>query len=273
MSNFWQRVITGFFFTATIIGAIWFGPTSFRLLFLLTALLSLREYYHLIGADARKPQKKAGLFAGALLYVSIAFSADLFGHLSQPEVLVMPAIALVFFAELYRKQSDPFGNIAHTVTGILYTVLPFALLCNMSMQHGTYDATILLGYFLLIWCSDSFAYVFGNLMGKTRLFERISPKKSWEGSIGGGLSTLGVAYILSIYFTAYSLMDWLVIALLVVVTGTLGDLSESMLKRSLNVKDSGNILPGHGGMLDRFDAVLLSVPFVWAYLSLFHQHH
>ena len=112
------------------------------------------------------------------------------------------------------------------------------------------------------------AYIFGRWLGKHRLFERISPKKSWEGSIGGTVFAIGMAYVIAQFFTELSPIDWMIITFIIVVTGTLGDLTESMLKRSVNVKDSGTLLPGHGGLLDRFDALLLSVPFVLMYLML-----
>jgi len=129
-----------------------------------------------------------------------------------------------------------------------------------------------LGILFLIWSSDSGAYVVGSLIGRTRLFERISPKKSWEGTIGGGLFSLLVAYILSRYFLEIRTDQWLTLAVIVIVAGILGDLIESMLKRSLQIKDSGSILPGHGGILDRFDALIFAVPFAWVYLQWIGAH-
>jgi phosphatidate cytidylyltransferase len=130
------------------------------------------------------------------------------------------------------------------------------------------NARIILGFFILIWSNDTFAYLVGRSVGKTKLFQRISPGKTWEGTVGGVICTQGIAYALSIYFTELEPIHWHVVAVIVSVFGTLGDLVESMFKRSLGVKDSGNILPGHGGILDRFDAVLVAAPFVVAYLSL-----
>lgn len=120
----------------------------------------------------------------------------------------------------------------------------------------------------MLWTNDTGAYLAGRFFGKHKLFERISPKKTWEGSIGGGILTIGVAFILSVYFTNLDQTNWIVLAILVAVFGGLGDLVESMLKRSLNIKDSGNLLPGHGGILDRFDGLLLSIPFIYSYLYL-----
>jgi phosphatidate cytidylyltransferase len=132
----------------------------------------------------------------------------------------------------------------------------------------TYSYQIILGFFILLWTNDTGAYLSGKYFGKHKLFERISPKKTWEGSIGGGILTLAFAYVLSIYFTNLNITNWLIIGVLIAVFGGLGDLVESMLKRSLGIKDSGKLLPGHGGILDRFDGLLLSVPFVYGYLQL-----
>lgn len=268
MKNLWQRLITGFFFIAAIISSIWWGPLPFQWLFFVAAIGSLHEFYVLVQNDHNRPNRTLGLLLGAATYLLITGYAF---EMVPPHFLILlaPFCALVFIAELYRNQASPFGNIGYTLLGIVYVMVPFALLSILSVHQGTYDRGLLLGYFFLVWSSDSFAYVFGNLFGKHRLFERISPKKSWEGVIGGGVSTLGIAYLLSQYQTQLSTIHWLMIAFIIVVTGILGDLVESLLKRSLGVKDSGNILPGHGGLLDRFDALFLSIPFIWAYLACF----
>jgi phosphatidate cytidylyltransferase len=268
MSNFWQRLITGTLFTAGVIASIWYGPLSFQLLFFIAAVISLNEFYTLISSPQNHPNKTLGIISGALTYILISYTS-LSGENPKLMILIAPLFVFVFIAELYRKKEQPFGNIAYTLLGILYVIVPFALLSTIAAHGEGYDRGILLGYFFLVWSSDTFAYVFGNLFGKHRLFERISPKKSWEGVIGGGISMLGIAYLLSIYQPQIDLSSWFIIATIIVVTGVLGDLCESLLKRSLGVKDSGNILPGHGGLLDRFDALLLSTPVVWAYLALF----
>lgn len=267
MKNFTQRILTGSLFVAVLTVSIWWGPLSFIILFLAIALLSLHEFYHLIQSDKIKPDKVTGMLAGFVIYGLIGGYA--YGWLDTKFLALAPLpFCIVFFAELYRKKETPFINIAFTLLGVFYTVVPFTLLLLSGYIDGNWNKEIILGYFLLLWSSDSFAYVFGNLLGRTRLFERISPKKSWEGSIGGGLSTLGIAWMLSVYFPQLSLMQWLGCAVLIVVFGTMGDLAESMLKRSIGVKDSGSILPGHGGMLDRFDGLFLSSPFFWAWLQL-----
>ncbi len=190
-------------------------------------------------------------------------------------ILLIPLIFSVFIVELYRKKTQPFGNIAYTILSLIYIALPLSLLNFMVMQSGEnksdviFTPQILLGFLYLMWASDTGAYISGSLLGKHKLFERISPKKTWEGSIGGGIITIGTAYVISIFYTELSFMDWAIIALINVVIGTLGDLTESMLKRSINIKDSGNILPGHGGILDRFDSLLIAAPIVYVYLCFF----
>lgn len=231
-------------------------------------MLALNEFYRLVNKkDEVEPNKAVGILTGLFLYIVVSFDAILIEPLRWQQ-LIYPMFGFIFFAELYRKKKQPFHNIAFTLTGILYTVLPFGLLSEIAAFQNTYNPGILLGYFILIWTSDTFAYLVGRKIGKNKLFERISPKKSWEGSIGGALAALIMAWGLSQIYTDIELWIWLSIAIIIVITGTLGDLTESLLKRNLGVKDSGNILPGHGGLLDRFDAILLSAPFVWAFLGL-----
>ena len=267
MSNFWQRLITGTLFVAVLITAIIYGPLASQLLFLWIALFSLSEFYKLFKNTVYKPNYVLGLIVGCCFYFVITANAtDLLSN--KWLYVLIPLATMPFFAELYRKQDQPFQNIALTIIGIFYTVVPFALLNSIATINHQYHSTILLGYFFLLWTHDIMAYIFGRWLGKHRLFERISPKKSWEGSIGGIIFAMIMAVIIAQFFTELSVVDWIVMAVIIVITGTLGDLVESMLKRSLNVKDSGNLLPGHGGLLDRFDALLLSIPFVLVYLML-----
>jgi phosphatidate cytidylyltransferase len=269
MTNFWQRTITGIIFISVVMGSIWAGSSVFTLVFLGVSIGTLLEFYRLMRAENIQPNIYVGLIVGVLAYmatcgtIAFPFTVDI-------ATLVVPAIAAIFFAELYRKHSAPMLNISVTLMGIIYAVIPFALLVKTAFiqDANVFNRGLVLGVFILIWSNDTFAYLVGSKFGKTRLFERISPKKSWEGSVGGVVFTFGTAWVMYHYNPEIGLINWMVIALLICVAGTLGDLVESLMKRSLGVKDSGNILPGHGGWLDRFDAVLLSVPFVWSYLHL-----
>lgn len=269
MNNFVQRILTGSLFVGLIAASVWWGPLSAQLIFLLCGLLCLNEFQSLI------PHRSSGmarfvLFVLALiLYLVVAGIPS--GYLPGPTINLLWCIpAVLTFSELFQKKAGAFDRLVYSVFSLAYTVLPFALLSSMAFHSYFYDRSLLLGYFILLWSSDSFAYVFGRLLGRNKLFLRHSPGKTWEGSIGGALCTMGIAALLHYFFPHLQLIHWIAIALLIVLTGTMGDLSESMLKRSLGVKDSGKLLPGHGGVLDRFDALLLSVPFVYAWIRLFN---
>jgi phosphatidate cytidylyltransferase len=271
VNNLATRTITGLGFIIVIIGSALLGQNVFSFLFLFITILGLWEFYGLIEKGGAHPNKIISILGGVLLFVTLAINAS--GYFDGRILLLnIPMLFVLVIAELWRLGEKPFENIAYSILGIVYIALPFGLMTfffNPVVLSGPLHYGIVLGYLIILWSSDTGAYVIGSLLGKHRLFERISPKKSWEGSIGGALFALLVTYGISFLFTGLSLEKWFVIASLVIVFGTLGDLSESLLKRSLDIKDSGNILPGHGGILDRFDAVLISVPFVFVFLTLF----
>lgn len=173
--------------------------------------------------------------------------------------------------ELFRKSSTSLLNVSLALLGIIWIVIPLALLSgffNLAEEHKWRETGLLLGFFLILWIYDSGAYIAGSIMGKHRMLERISPKKSWEGFAGGALAGLLIAYIISASFTEFSILEWLLIGIAIIVFGTLGDFIESMFKRNAGVKDSGRILPGHGGILDRFDAVFMAAPVVFIIVRL-----
>jgi phosphatidate cytidylyltransferase len=246
-------------------------------------LLAVWEFYKMVSTEEIKPQVGIGIFISILLFVYITyisqsfyrfnFSSDIDIVFKVPFIILL-LFFMIFISELFRKSLHPFINIALTLAGIFYIVLPFSFFICIGFASNIgvkYHPHFILGFLYLLWANDTGAYLIGSKFGKHRLFERISPKKSWEGSIGGAAIALLTAYAISIYFTDLNLKDWTIVALIIVVTGTLGDLVESMLKRSLNLKDSGNIFPGHGGMLDRFDGLLLSAPSVFFYLFFFEK--
>jgi phosphatidate cytidylyltransferase len=171
--------------------------------------------------------------------------------------------------ELFLGSEQPFANVGNYLLCALYIGLPFAMLADIAIEfHMPYKPFRVFGLLLLIWTNDTMAYFIGSKFGRRKLFERISPKKTWEGSIGGGVCTVFVAWGLSLIIKDFSQIQWLALGAVAAVFGTLGDLVESMLKRSVGVKDSGNLLPGHGGLLDRFDAFILALPFFWLALAL-----
>ncbi|TKG91150.1 phosphatidate cytidylyltransferase [Puteibacter caeruleilacunae] len=270
MSNFLTRTITGILFVAILMIGIVYSSWSFFVLFLVIQFFSLREFYTLSEKAKIFPNYTLGLAAGAYLFVTLYFG--LLGVSSMKYTLgIIPLGLLIFICELFRKKEKPIENIAYTIMGIVLIALPIALFNFFvfpSYIAGEYFPYILFGIFIIQWANDSGAYVIGVSFGKHRLFERISPKKSWEGAVGGVLSALLAAFLLSLLVKELSLIHWLVIGAIISVFGTFGDLVESLYKRTLGVKDSGSILPGHGGMLDRFDSIVFAAPAVFVYLYL-----
>ena len=275
MNNFTQRAITGALFVVVLVGAILWNQYTFYSLFVIINILGLWEFYRLTTTEMYRPQKIFGTLIGTFLFIITYAEKSQSVHF--PYIIFLCIAFMVFLFELFRKSAQPFNNIAMTLLGIFYVALPFSLLMNIAFQekqadgHGLYNPHILLGMIFMIWANDTGAYLIGSKFGKHKLFERISPKKTWEGSFGGATLALITAYIISIYFKDIELMDWFAISAIVIVFGTLGDLVKSLLKRSIGVKDSGTILPGHGGILDRFDSIIFSSPFVLLFIVLrFH---
>jgi phosphatidate cytidylyltransferase len=260
------RAITAFFFVAVMLASLLLGAYAFTVFFLLLSLFSTEEFYKLVRADGLKPHSIWGWILVISIYVplSLYFLRD-----APPEVLLIcvPFFVLIIIAELYRDLKNPFHNIAYTIFGVLFAAIPFCFFYALGFTEGEYSWHLPLAFLIMLWASDTGAYLFGITLGKNRLFERHSPKKSWEGFVGGLLCSLLSGYIISKYFTELPLVHWLIVSVIIVSSGTLGDLSESMLKRSLSTKDSGSFLPGHGGLLDRFDGLLLAAPLVFVYLS------
>lgn len=263
------RAITAFFFTIVMLGSMFLGGYIFTLFYLLLSLGALLEFFGMIKTAGIRPHRNIALFAAALIFLMTAGY-----HLLQFEtkymLLIVPLIFSVFISELYKKEKIPFSNISYTFVGFIYVTVPFCFFYSLGFiqDQATYNFHLPLSFLLMLWASDTGAYLFGMRFGKTRLFERHSPKKSWEGFFGGVFTSVFVSYIISLFFTEINPLVFGGMAVLIVCFGTLGDLVESMLKRSLNVKDSGNILPGHGGFLDRFDGLLIAAPVVYAYLYL-----
>jgi phosphatidate cytidylyltransferase len=268
MSNLQQRILTGILGGLIFIVGIWFNEWSFGALFLGLTILGMLEFYKLLASKGYAPNHNLGVLLGSGLFVLLFLIQK---HLVESRLLFLlpPVLMLTLIAELFRKKEKPFINIGLTYLGVLYVAAPFAMLNLVGFIGGGYSGYLILGIVLLIWASDTGAYFSGKALGRTKLFERISPGKTWEGWIGGSLLSLAVAYVLSLYLPVLDLEHWLGVAVLVAVFGVLGDLCESLLKRSLGVKDSGSLLPGHGGILDRFDSLLMVAPFVVAFLKIF----
>jgi phosphatidate cytidylyltransferase len=270
------RTLTAAVFVAVLLSAIWLGYLSFNILFGIITIWGLHEFYEISEKLNAKPFRMTGYITAAILFS--ANSAQYSYCTAKIASLSLLSLALIFIQGLFSKNEKPIKDIAFTVFGIIYIGLSFTLLNRISwIQPGInngkmfpgndYNFHLILGPILLIWASDSFAYLVGSMIGKRKLYERISPGKTWEGTIGGGILTMASSYIVAGWFPEIEFKHWLVISILVVVFGTLGDLFESLLKRQAGIKDSGKIMPGHGGILDRFDSLMFVTPFVYLYLN------
>lgn len=271
VNSFVKRTITGVIFVILIIGSVILSQWVFASLFFLVAIGGLFEYLKISKALGGSVSKITLLISAAFIYALITSVA--FGYVSPDNLiyglLIFPIITTI---ELFRNSKSPLSNVSHSVAGLLWIVMPLALLngfFNPNPGVAWSQSGALLGFFLILWIYDSGAYIAGSMFGKHKMMERISPKKSWEGFAGGTLLGFLTAFLVSASFTEFSLGEWMIIALMIIIFGTLGDFAESMLKRSAGIKDSGSILPGHGGILDRFDAVFIAAPVVFLLIRLF----
>jgi phosphatidate cytidylyltransferase len=271
VTNLVKRSFTGIILIAFIIACLFLGEVFFFALCILMIFLGMKEFYDSSTYEHLKIQRWHGIIIGICIYVMFFLYAK---EIVDQKIFIplAPLTLNIFIVELFNKQKKPFINVAYTILGILYIALPISFF-NFLVYKGDiihYSPYVLLAYFGLVWTYDTSAYIWGFLFGTNYLFPRISPHKTWEGLIGGAVTTLIAAWVISKYSRGHVLMDWLIIAAIIVVFGTFGDLSESLFKRSLSLKESGKILPGHGGFLDRFDTVLFSAPIVYAYLELMY---
>ena len=268
-NNLTQRLITGILGSAAIIFCVWFDARAYFVIFFIVCLMSLLEFYRLSGLDGLHPQKTFGTVCGMVVFCLSFFIER--GDLPRTAyVFVFPLVSCIYIATLYHKaERKPFTNIAYTMLGILYIGVPFALLNVAVFEDGVYNYQIIWGCLFILWASDTGAYFAGTYLGKRKLFLRVSPKKTWEGFFGGAVLAMIFALGIARYFTTLSVGQWITIGFIIIIGGTFGDLIESLLKRSIEIKDSGDILPGHGGFLDRFDGLLISAPFIAAFLKMF----
>ncbi len=277
MNNFTSRTITGLSLVFAIVLSLVFSRWVFSGIILLVVVLGLNEFYEMVSTPTVAPQKLYGIIAGGVWFTGYALVAlspnkfiDIFSSGVGFLMLIIPVflLFLVPIIEIFRNKKNPVINVAYTWFGMFY--IPFSLSClivqvnKLSVEFYGIPA-LLLGYFLIVWLYDTGAYLFGSRFGKHKFFERISPKKTWEGIIAGALVAFLAAFGISFLVTEISVAEWLILTAIVIVFGTFGDLFESLIKRNLDLKDSGSILPGHGGILDRFDTVFISAPFVFLF--------
>ncbi|WP_158825430.1 phosphatidate cytidylyltransferase [Mucilaginibacter lacusdianchii] len=262
------RAITGIFFVAVMLGSFFAGPVIYTLFYGLLSLLCLQEFYKLLKQSGQQPNLATGLLNGLFIFAAFAGTFYLEANLSHKLLFILvPTLGSIFIQELYRTSPAPFTNIGYTFLGLIFTIIPFTFFHALAfISPAGFNAHFPMAFLLMLWANDTGAYLTGRQFGRSKLFERHSPKKTWEGFIGGILISAVVGYIIGIYFTELPWRNWVSIAIIIGIVGTGGDLVESMFKRSINVKDSGGILPGHGGLLDRFDGLLLAAPIVFTYL-------
>lgn len=274
MKNFLIRALTGIAFVTIILGSIWLHPYSFLILFSLITGLMLWEFYGLLNQYEEATVKRAiCALGGVYLFAATFFYANgiIDGKVFLPYLLFLMSI---FIGELYYKAKSPINNWAFALFGQVYCAGALSLINFIGAIPNTpgkvqYTPIFVLAIFIFVWLNDTGAYLVGVTCGRKRLFERISPKKSWEG-FWGGLTIAGASsQVFAWWVPEVSWYNWLGLSIVIVVFGTWGDLIESLLKRTLEVKDSGNALPGHGGILDRFDSMLLAIPAAYIYIELF----
>jgi phosphatidate cytidylyltransferase len=262
MKDILLRSATGAVFVAVVLGSLWSGGwLSFAVMGFIGAI-GLHEFYTLKKNPMFGPTRWLSIVLGMTAYfIYTAMYFELLDPFFIPHVALLPLLT-IFIVEIYRNKAQPLENTSLSFFGWVYILMPLYLLAFLANHAFLYALAPL----LLIWTNDSFAYLGGRFLGKKSLFPRISPKKTWEGTIIGVLFTVVVGLIISLN-TGSATLFWMISAILVAIASILGDLFESLFKRSLNIKDSGKLLPGHGGILDRFDATLFAVPLFYILLT------
>ena len=275
LKNLLVRTLSGAVLFAVVLGAS-VGPYTYALLLFFIATVGMWEYYKIAAQCGCRPQLAVGMVAGVVLFVSSFFLFEGVARGGVPDmdmalggfVYLVLLIALSFVVELFKPSEHPLRNIAATLLGVWYVALPMSLMLFVPLMLSSnegWNGWYFLFFLFLVWGNDVFAYLVGISMGKHRMCERISPKKSWEGFVGGVLGSLAMG-ALGAWVLDGSYLVWIGLAAVVSISSVLGDLVESMFKREAGIKDSGNIIPGHGGILDRFDALLLAAPMAFVYL-------
>lgn len=267
MNDLLKRTLTGAVYVASVLVAICFNPIISSIYFGIIGIIALSEFYNV----AKNKYQISNSLLAYLTAISLYTTVALYSFNIDFKIPLLISVVLVianFIAALYQKSEEPFTSIAFLICGLIYIILPISTTNFIIQYNSEFQPLLLLSVFILAWCNDTFAYLTGVKFGKRRLFERHSPKKSWEGFVGGFLFTIIAGIVISKFSNIFAMQHWIVISIIVSSVGTLGDLVESMFKRQMGVKDSGKILPGHGGILDRFDILFIVLPIVWVYLEI-----
>ena len=276
MSELSKRANTALIFVSTMLIGILGGAYTFLILFMVVTAFCLWEFHYIVLAHEKRRDIARNVIALCLgiapfiiaALINLKWIAPSLDFIIASTLIFITLLFLVFLFELFTESGRPFENIAFVILGIVYIGLPFSLLCFAAFKDGGYQPEIVLALIVINWMNDSAAYVAGSRFGKTPLFPRISPKKTWEGSIGGLFGGIIAGLLFYLFTDIFELSEWLILVIIIKLFGDLGDLTESMLKRSFGIKDSGTLLPGHGGFLDRFDAFIFLLPFATLYIIL-----
>lgn len=271
LPNIVIRTLAGAIFVALLVGGIIFNEYTFTIVFSLLTILCLYEFYGLVEKEAKVSKPLNIIAATSLFGASFLY----FNHQTTIGFIIYLALMItVFISELYLKRDNPIKSLAYATLGQFYIAIPFSLANYLAYSYistqneNEYHFIFILAVLVFIWVNDTFAYLTGMTIGKHRLFERISPKKSWEGFFGGAIAAMATSLIFAHYCDQLSIPAWIGFAAIVVIFGTWGDLTESLMKRTLGVKDSGNMIPGHGGILDRVDSTIMAIPASVVYLAI-----
>ncbi|MDP1802688.1 MAG: phosphatidate cytidylyltransferase [Bacteroidota bacterium] len=277
-------------FVVLLVGCVYWNYISFSLFFFAVSMIGLNEFFKIAEKMGAKPFKVVGFILGALIYFSfinpgghsLISYIDSFVFINDlrwfSKTLLISGPFIMLTVALFSKKENSIKNALFTLGGIMYAIIPFALL-NQTVcfsghySEGLFKPMLILGVIFLIWSNDTFAYLGGSLFGKHKMIERVSPGKTWEGTITGVLITFGLSFLFNDHiYKLEGIYGWTLIGIMVPILATIGDLVESKLKREAGIKDSGNIMPGHGGILDRFDSLIFVSPFIYVIFVFFRFH-
>lgn len=267
MKRLWQRSLSGLLFGIVVIGCIMTGPIGLGLLVLAIQIFGGREWYHLASNEKHSTFSLMGVTIGIIGLTGLLLVLEDIVPV-QTLLVLFPLIALTFIPNLIVQVEDPFREMGSIAFGWFYVTAPLGFLLLTAYQGGAYDPYVTLLPFILIWINDTGAYLIGSFLGRNTLYEKLSPNKTWEGTVAGILLAAVTGGLFSNFLSNLGLYEGVILGLLMGIAGIFGDLLESLFKRKKGVKDSGELIPGHGGVLDRFDAFLLAMPFVGSYAWL-----
>lgn len=265
--NIVVRTLSGAGLLVVVLAAVFISEYTFAALMAVIAGGSMWEFYRIAARSGAQPQRWYATIVGVAAVLAGFMMAA--GHVdARLLTLLIPLVAAMFVIELYRKKEQPLTNVSVSLGGVVYAALPMVLISFISFMDGSYNQYVVLAIIFTVWVNDIFAYLTGVAFGRHKFFERISPKKSWEGFFGGLIFAIAFA-VLCGHLLGGNLWFWGGLGAVTVAGAVLGDLVESLFKRAADMKDSGSIIPGHGGFMDRFDALLFAIPLVYVYFIIF----